>query len=121
MAIFSKKESKTEKKTAPKKASSKKDVKTTSVDLSWVLIKPRITERSAILSEKKVYVFNVSQKANKKQIAEAITIKFGVVPTKVNVVVSKPKSVIKRGRQTTQAGFKKAYVYLNPKDTIEFV
>jgi ribosomal protein L23 len=130
MAIFSKKESKTEKKTAPKKAASKKtvkkevvkkDIKTTSADLSWVLIKPRITERAALLSEKKVYVFNVAQRANKKQIAEAIKIKFGVAPVKVNTVVSKPKNVIKRGRWTTTTAFKKAYVYLKPSDTIEFV
>ena len=126
MAIFSKKETKkTEKKTAPKKASStktvKKDIKTTSADLSWVLVKPRITERSALLAEKKVYVFTVSNRANKKQIAEAIKIKFGVIPTKVNVVVSKPKTVIRRGRFATTSQFKKAYVYLKPADTIEFV
>jgi ribosomal protein L23 len=133
MAIFGKKESKTEKKATPKKVASKKtvkkstkevvkkDIKTTSADLTWVLIKPRITERAAILSEKKVYVFNVSEKANKKQVAEAIKIKFGVVPVKVNIVVSKPKAVVRRGRKAAKPGFKKAYVYLNSKDTIEFV
>lgn len=130
MAIFGKKEE-TKKKSAPKKVASKKktavkavakkDIKTTSADLTWVLIKPRITERAAILSEKKVYVFEVAQKANKKQIAEAIAIKFGVVPVKVNTVVSKPKAVVRRGRWATKGGFKKAYVYLNPSDTIEFV
>jgi len=132
MAIFGKKENKTEKKAAPKKVASKKvkkvakpvdkkDIKTTTADLTWVLLKPRITERAAILSEKKVYVFEVADTANKKQIAEAITIRFGVVPVKVNTVVAKPKAVVKRGRKTTKPGFKKAYVYLNPADTIEFV
>jgi large subunit ribosomal protein L23 len=129
MAIFGKKEKKTEKKPAAKKAASKKvkkavnakDVKTTSADLTWVLIKPRITERAAVLSEKKVYLFEVADKANKKQIKEAIIIKFGVVPVKVNTVVAKPKAVVRRGRKATKPGFKKAYVYLNPKDTIEFV
>jgi large subunit ribosomal protein L23 len=132
MAIFGKKE-KESKKAAPKKTASKKvakkvakpvakkDIKTTSADLTWVLIKPRITERSAILSEKKVYVFQVSAKANKKQIAEAIKIKFGVAPVKVNTVVTKPKKVIRYGRWATKPEFKKAYVYLNPADTIEFV
>lgn len=133
MAIFSKKDTKTEKKTAPKKATSKKtvkpakkvvakkDIKTTSADLSWVLIKPRITERAAILSEKKVYVFEVSGRSNKRQISEAIAIKFGVKPVKVNTVVTKPKKIIRRGKWTTKPAFKKAYVYLNPSDTIEFV
>ena len=130
MAIFGKKEE--SKKSAPKKVASKKakkvakpvakkDIKTTSADLTWVLIKPRITERAAILSEKKVYVFEVADKANKKQIKEAIAIRFGVMPVKINTVVSKPKAVVRRGRFTTKGGFKKAYVYLNPADTIEFV
>jgi ribosomal protein L23 len=131
MAIFGKKEE-TKKKSAPKKVASKKvkkvakpiakkDIKTTTADLTWVLIKPRITERAAVLSEKKVYVFEVAQAANKKQIKEAIAIKFGVMPMKINTVVAKPKAVVRRGRKATKAGFKKAYVYLNPADTIEFV
>jgi large subunit ribosomal protein L23 len=129
MAIFGKKEKKTEKKPAAKKVASKKvtksvdakSIKKTSADLTWVLIKPRITERAAILSEKKVYVFEVADKANKKQIKEAIIIKFGVVPVKVNTVNQAPKAVVRRGRHAAKPGFKKAYVYLNPKDTIEFV
>lgn len=130
MAIFGKKEKET-KKSSPKKVASKKktvakpiakkDIKTTSADLTWVLIKPRITERAAVLSEKKVYVFEVADKANKRQISEAIKIRFGVVPVKVNTVVTKPKAVVRRGRHAAKAGFKKAYVYLNPADTIEFV
>ncbi len=121
MAIFGKKEKKTTKKSAPKKVISKKDIKATTADLTWVLIKPRITERAAILSEKKVYVFEVADKANKRQISEAIKIKFGVAPIKVNTVVTKPKAVIRRGRHATKAGFKKAYVYLHTTDNIEFV
>lgn len=132
MAFFGKKEKET-KKAAPKKSASKKvtkkvakpvakkDLKLTSADLTWVLIKPRITERAAHLSEKKVYVFEVDAKANKKQIAEAIKIKFGVAPIKVNIVITKPKKVIRYGRWATKPKFKKAYVYLNPADTIEFV
>lgn len=131
MAIFGKKEESTKKKSAPKKVASKKkatpkvvakkDIKTTSADLTWVLIKPRITERAAILSEKKVYVFEVAQKANRRQIAEAIKIKFGVAPVKINTVITKPKKVIRSGRWAAKPQFKKAYVYLNPSDTIEFV
>lgn len=124
MAIFGKKEKKsttTKKKVATKKETAKKDIKTTSADLTWVLVKPRITERAAVLSEKKVYVFEVAEKANKKQVAEAIKIKFGVVPVKVNIVITKAKAVVRRGRFATKPSFKKAYVYLNQSDTIEFV
>lgn len=132
MAIFGKKEKET-KKAAPKKVASKKvakkvvkpvakkDIKTTKADLTWVLIKPRITERAATLSEKKVYVFEVADKANKKQIKEAIAIKFGVMPVKVNTTTTPAKAVIRRGRHASKPAFKKAYVYLNPADTIEFV
>ncbi len=118
MAIFGKKE---KKKAAPKKEASKKDLKTTSADLTWVLIKPRITERAALLSEKKVYVFEVASKANKRQITEAIKIKFGVAPLKVNTIMTKPRKVFKRGRHGVVSGFKKAYVFLDKSDTIEFV
>jgi large subunit ribosomal protein L23 len=122
MAIFGKKEKKTTKKaTAKKVKASSTNLKTTSADLTWVLLKPRITERAAFLSEKKVYVFEVAEKANKRQIKEAITLKFGVAPIKVNTVNQTPKSVVRRGRATTKPGFKKAYVYLNQNDTIEFV
>ena len=129
MAIFGKKDKKTEKKPAAKKAEksaskravAKKDLKTTSADLTWVLVKPRITERAALLSEKKVYVFEVANKANKRQIAEAIKIKFGVAPVKVNTVVTKPKKVFRRGKWGVVSGFKKAYVFLDKSDTIEFV
>lgn len=125
MALFGKNEKKTKKpaakKAASKKETAKKDLKTTSADLTWVLIKPRITERAALLSEKKVYVFEVADKANKKQVAEAVKIKFGVAPIKVNTVVTKPKKVFRRGRWGVVSGFKKAYVYLNKSDTIEFV
>jgi large subunit ribosomal protein L23 len=123
MSIFGKKEKKstTKKKVATKKETSKKDIKTTTADMTWVLVKPRITERAAVLSEKKVYVFEVAEKANKKQVAEAIKIKFGVVPVKVNIVITKAKAVVRRGRLATKPSFKKAYVYLNQSDTIEFV
>jgi 2-(3-amino-3-carboxypropyl)histidine synthase len=70
---------------------------------------------------KKVYVFEVADKANKRQISEAIKIKFGVAPIKVNTVVTKPKAVIRRGRKAEKAGFKKAYVYLHQSDNFEFV
>ncbi len=124
MAIFGKKEKKsttTKKKVATKKETVKKDIKATSADLTWVLLKPRITERAAILSEKKVYVFEVAEKANKRQVSEAIKIKFGVVPVKVNIIITKAKAIVRRGRLATKPSFKKAYVYLKPTDTIEFV
>lgn len=132
MAIFNKKEEKKEakkviKKGAPKVKKEKKTpepkkvTKTTSADLSWVLKSPRITEKAAYGAEDKVYVFNVDSAANKNQIKEAIEKKFNVSPIKINVTSIKSKPKARRGVKGKTATGKKAYVYLNKKDSIEFV
>lgn len=119
------------KKSAPKKAKkakkdsrdvpSRKPAKKTASDLSWVLISPRITERSAIQSEQKVYVFNVHMDANKAQIKEAIAKKFDVLPLKVNIAKIPAKPVQRRGVWGKKPEGKKAYVYISKKDNIQFV
>lgn len=86
-----------------------------------ILIAPRITEKGAYLTEKGVYVFNVTRDANKMQIAEAVRELYKVTPRKVTVVAVPRKLV--RTRNTNQEGYtrggKKAYVYLKSGDTIE--
>ena len=86
-----------------------------------ILLSPRITEKSAYMSEKGCYVFNVSPRANKGQIAEAIRDTFKVTPRKVTVVTLTRKMRATRGtnRKGASAGGKKAYVYLKPGQTIE--
>lgn len=135
MALFGKKEEKKDKKVAkkaPAKKSTatktkKKDVapkkvgKTTSADLSWVLVSPRITERTAIQSEDKVFVFNVHVDSNKIQIKEAIKKQYNVVPEKVNIAKIASKPVFRKGVKGKKSQGKKAYVYLNKKDSIQFV
>jgi large subunit ribosomal protein L23 len=100
---------------------SKKPKKTTVADLSWVLLSPRITEKSAYQSENKVYVFNVHKDANKNLVKEAIAKKFDVVALKVNIVKVNSKPVTRRGIKGRKPEGKKAYVYLSKKDTIQFV
>lgn len=140
MALFKKKEEKVEEKVvakkAPKKTSvkkvkkakkdkrdipSRKPKKVSTADVSWVLLSPRITERSAIQSEQKVYVFNVHKDANKIQVKEAIAKKFDVVPVKVNIAKVNSKPVFRRGVHGRKPEGKKAYVYLSKKDNIQFV
>lgn len=131
MALFKKKEKNSEKqsvkseKKAPKvKKTEKAPVKPKKVsgaDLSWVLLNPRITEKSAIKSEDKVYVFNVHKDANKIQVKEAIAKKFDVMPVKVNIAKVNSKPVIRKGIKGKTPEGKKAYVYLNKKDNIQFV
>jgi len=128
MALFGKKEEKKDKKVAKKaptkKATAtktkKKDVapkkvgKTTSADLFWVLVSPRITERTAVQSEDKVFVFNVHVDSNKIQIKEAIKKQYNIAK-----IASKP--VFRKGVKGKKSQGKKAYVYLNKKDSIQFV
>ncbi len=82
---------------------------------------PRITEKSTLLSEKHVYTFNVSPRANKQEVSAFIRAKYNVVPTKVRVVTIAAQKTFVRGRRGMKAGGKKAYVYLRKGDTIDFV
>lgn len=88
---------------------------------SHILLNPRITEKGAYLSAIGAYVFNVSEDANKKQIADAVQEVFKVMPRKVTVVRIPRKTVVARGsnRKGQSRGGKKAYVYLKKGETIE--
>jgi len=88
-------------------------------DLSWVLLDPRITEKSAMISSNNVFTFDVAVKANKIQIKNAIIKKYKVTPISVNVINQKPRKAIKRGRKVHMKGTKKAMVTLKKGDTIE--
>jgi large subunit ribosomal protein L23 len=86
-----------------------------------ILINPRVTEKGAYLAESGCYVFNVTESANKYQIAEAIRTVFKVTPRKVTVARVPRKQVQTRGtnRKAMTVGGKKAYVYLKKGDKIE--
>ncbi len=86
---------------------------------SSTILGPRITEKAAYASENNVFVFNVASDVNKIQIRKAIKDMYKVTPTKIAIVVNKPKTVVFRGRLGKKSGFKKAYVTLKKGDTIE--
>mgnify|MGYP001599762787 CR=1 FL=1 len=92
---------------------------------SIVLTRPRITEKAASLSGNNsgsgVYTFEISSRANKALVAEAIKKLFKVTPTKVNIINSKPKTVIRKGKKGVVSGIKKAMVYLKKGEKIEFI
>lgn len=93
----------------------------TTQDLSWVLKKPRLTEKAVNLGGQNVYTFDVDMRANKILVKQAIEYFYKVSPTKVNVVVSKPKAVRFKGKPGTRTHAKKAYVTLKKGDTINFI
>lgn len=92
-------------------------------NLSHIISTPRITEKGAYLSEKGIYVFNVSKDATKQDIAAAIRAVYKVTPRQVRVARVPSKSVFTRGTNRwgkTNSG-KKAYVYLKEGDKIELM
>lgn len=127
MALFKKKEEKEDKNSVTSKATNDKEkvVSAGKRDLSWVLRKTRITEKSAIAAETKTYVFEISPRATKKDVSQAVKEYYKVSPIKVNIAKIPAKKVTRRTRTGTTSGMKgegrKAYVFIDKKDSIEFV
>ncbi len=87
-----------------------------------IIKKPRITEKSGIQAEALgVYTFEVTEKANKKNVAKAVKELYKVTPVKVNITNLPAKIVFTRGKTGRKSGVKKAVVYLKKGDKIEFV
>lgn len=85
-----------------------------------IITRPRITEKAALVAEtKNAYVFEVTAKATKKTIAEAIRGLYKVTPIKVNIVKLPSKKVMTRGKKGSTSEVRKAYVYLKKGDKIE--
>jgi large subunit ribosomal protein L23 len=123
MALFgtTKKDAAPKAKKSATKALAPKDAKSAAPtrDFSWVIIRPRITEKATMLSEKKVYAFEVSPRATSNDVKYAILAQYQVMPRKVNMVQTpgemKPS---RRGGMTRISGVRKAYVYLKKDDSI---
>lgn len=118
MALFGSKKNTDEKKgdavSAPAAAVS------TVQDLAHVLRHARITEKATMHSEQSVYVFDVSERASKRDILAAVKKLYQVTPRKIRVarVPSKTKRSMRTGKTGVKKGGKKAYVYLKQGETI---
>lgn len=86
-----------------------------------VLKRPRITEKSSMLSEGLAYTFDVDTRATKKDVREAVQELYKVDPKKINMIKVPSKSVFRRGGHGKTAVGKKAVVILKEGDKIEFV
>ncbi len=85
-----------------------------------ILLRPRITEKSALLNESSnVYTFEIANTATKTTVARAIKDLYKITPQKVNIVKLPQKKVFSRGKKGTTKAVIKAYVYLNKGDKIE--
>jgi len=86
-----------------------------------IIVRPRVTEKTATLSDDGVYTFQVADDANKNEIKKAIQKIYKVTPVKVNIAKTADKKVFVRGRFGKKKGVKKAYVYLKKGDKINFI
>ncbi|MDR2978943.1 MAG: 50S ribosomal protein L23 [Bacteroidales bacterium] len=90
-----------------------------------VLIKPIISEKMTMVAEKyNRYGFMVNRKATKMQIKKEVEDIYGVKVVQVNTLVQRGKSTsryTKAGMITGQKNtFKKAYVFVDKEDKIDF-
>ena len=89
---------------------------------SEIIIRPRITEKSGLMSESlNIYTFEVLKNSTKNSISKAIKTLYKVTPTKVRIVNLPAKDIVVRGKKGTQSAVKKALVYLKKGDKIKFV
>jgi large subunit ribosomal protein L23 len=123
MALFSRSK-KTEGSDIEKVAGSNvSTARATDVNLSSVIVKPRITEKSVRLGEQNVYTFVVRRDATKRDVTAAIAALYNVTPVNVNIVNKTPRQYKSKAknRVLTEKGMKKAYVYLKKGDSISLV
>lgn len=83
---------------------------------------PWFSEKALIMTEKGVYAFAVPARATKAEIASAIKEIYSVEPRKIRIVnmPGKPKAMRTKRGIGFRAARRKAYVYLNAGDTIQF-
>lgn len=92
-------------------------------DLSWVIQKPRITEKAALMSDKNIYVFDVSRDANKTDVKAAVFALYKVMAKRVTITnrAERTTKSARSGRWTLVRAYKKAQVTLKKGDTINLV
>ena len=83
---------------------------------------PWFSEKALIMTEKGVYTFAVPARATKAEIAGAIKEIYKVQPCKIRIVnlPAKRKAMRTKRGIGSRSARRKAYVYLNKGDTIQF-
>jgi len=93
-------------------------------DTAWRILKnPRVSEKSALLTEANQYVFNVFPKANKIEIKRAVEKLYNVTVERVRVINIPPKKRrlgrTEGFRKGLKTGYRKAIVALKKGQTID--
>lgn len=121
MAILGFKKRKDEKKEQATQAVKPVVGSTVSSNPTSVIIRPRITEKSGLLSQSGVYTFEVTKNANKTSISKAVTALYKVTPVKIAILNTSAKNVFVKGRRGTVGGIKKAVITVKKGEKIDFV
>lgn len=92
-------------------------------DLASIILRPRITEKAVLGTDRNIYTFEVRKDATKHDVRDAVREVYKVTPQKINIVNKKPRHYTSRlrGRAMMEKGVKKAYVYLKEGDRIDLV
>jgi large subunit ribosomal protein L23 len=101
------------KKSAPKAATKKVSGTDTSV-----IVKPLVTEKSAVLASANQYVFVVKKNANRVAVRSAIKALYGVTPDSVNIMNVRGKKVRFGRMRGKRSDWKKVVVTLPAGKTI---
>lgn len=91
------------------------------MNISEVLLRPTITEKSTLLQEEGQYTFQIASKANKTLVKQAVEENFGVKVVSVNITVNRGKRKRYGPRFKKQPDVKKAVVTLRPGDRIDLI
>ncbi len=90
------------------------------IDIYDIIRNPVITEKATLISENGQVIFDVSMKATKAQIKEAIETLFKVKVKSVNTLIRKGKAKRFRGRPGKRSDIKKAIVSLEDGQNVDF-
>lgn len=88
------------------------------VTVSKVILAPRMTEKASQQSSANAYTFVVTKNATKHLVRDEIKKEYKVTPLAINITNMPTKNTFIRGKFGTQAGIKKAIVFLKKGDTI---
>jgi len=86
-----------------------------------IIIRPRVTEKSGLLSQSGVYSFQVAKQANKATVAKAFTALYKLKPVRVSIINTSEKNIFVRGKRGFVPGIKKAIITVKKGEKIEFV
>ena len=114
-----KKEDKKSEKKDKKKKKVSADLKKKSDLVNSIILKPTISERAMNQQMMGKYVFEVSQKANKKTVAEAVEALYGVDVLGVNLMNYKQKNKSFRNYRGKQKAVKNAIVSIKEGQEIK--